>query len=110
MTIGIDIVETSTIEEMSQRSSSTILKMLTLGELETAETNIQKAGLIAAKEAIIKTGYVLPGEWLKISVSHLPSGKPVVLDARTHSQVMNLEISITHTVHYAAAVALYHHE
>lgn len=107
MTIGIDLVEFSSLEEMIRRSEVTVTTFLTLEELETAPTLAQKAGIFAAKEAVIKTGYCASGEWHKIIISHLPSGKPIVVDSQTGQQQTALDISISHSQQYVVAIALY---
>jgi holo-[acyl-carrier protein] synthase len=73
------------------------------------------AARFAAKEAVSKafgTGIGATLGWQDIEVRRLESGRPEVLlhgEARLYSDsrgCRNLHLSLTHTVHYASAVAV----
>lgn len=105
MKVGIDIVEIERIEKSIIESAEFLNKLLYPDEL--LGQNLESiCGKIAAKEAIIKTGYIQPGEWKKVRITHFDSGKPQVRDEH-NNPLSGLEISITHTGNLAVAVAIY---
>lgn len=102
--VGIDLIEIENLKEIIARTPNFVSKILTDEELKDA--NIQTiAGKIAAKEAIIKTGYIGVGEWHKILILSDKTGKPYTRDT-SGNIINNLKISISHTDKYAVAVAL----
>lgn len=104
MEIGIDLIEISNLQQILERTPSFLSKVLS--EQEVNNANIQTlAGKIAAKEAILKTGYIGVGEWHKILILSDKTGKPHVQDI-SGKNIDKLKISITHTDKYAAAVAV----
>lgn len=108
MKIGIDIIELSFIKKRLEHSPTFIEKLLSIDE--RADSRLEKyAGKIAAKEAIIKTGFMKAGEWHKVRILNLTTGAPVVYDSKG-KQIKQLQISITHSPSYAVAVALYEKE
>lgn len=105
MKIGIDIIELSFLQKRLEHSPTFIEKLLTLDE--RADPRIEKyAGKIAAKEAIIKTGFMKAGQWIKVQIINKPDGAPVVLDSHG-KEIKALHISIAHSPAYAIAVALF---
>ena len=104
MEIGIDIIEIPDLQEKMAASALFIQKLLT--PIEIQNSNIQTlAGKIAAKEAIIKTGYGRVGEWQKILILNDNSGKPYAA-LSTGDTIKNLKLSISHTKNTAVAVAI----
>ena len=105
MTVGIDIVDIS--EFQHQIESSPIFLDKLLSPDEQAVKNLPSlAGKIAAKEAVIKTGYLKIGEWLSIQIPSDETGAPIVYNA-LGERLSELQVSISHTKHTAIAVALY---
>ena len=103
--IGIDIIELSFLKKRLEHSPIFIEKILSLDE--RADTRIEKyAGKIAAKEAIIKTGYMKAGQWHRVQILNKKSGAPSVFD-ETGKEIKKLQISIAHSPTYAVAVAVY---
>lgn len=103
--VGIDIVDIKNLEKRLNRSKLFIEKILTIDEIAGKKIK-SMAGKIAAKEAIIKTGYITHGQWKKIKIMSSPSGKPIVLNGNGE-EISTLEISISHTEDTAIAVAIY---
>ena len=103
--VGIDIIDIETLRD--KISSSDLFLRRILSEPEIGKSKIESiAGRIAAKEAVLKTGFILPGEWKKIIISADETGSPVVLDLNG-SRISQLKITISHTSKVAVAVALY---
>lgn len=105
MKIGIDVVEIKRISKIISESSEFINKILYPKEMEP--WNIQSiCGKIAAKEAVIKTGYILVGQWKKIMILSSDGGEPQVFD-ENKVLVSKLYVSISHTSNLAIAMAVY---
>lgn len=105
MKIGVDVVEIERVSKTISESIEFINKILNSKEVEP--WNVQSlCGKIAAKEAIIKTGFITPGAWKKISIILSASGEPQVFD-EIGNLVSKLHISISHTPSIAIAVAVY---
>jgi phosphopantetheine--protein transferase-like protein len=103
--IGIDVVDIKDLQIKIHRSSLFLNKLLT--EEERKGLKIETiAGKIAAKEAIIKTGFIKPGQWKNIAITADKNGAPLVYDSN-NTLITNLKISITHTNKLAVAVAFY---
>ena len=115
--IGVDIVETSRIENSLQRFGERFLhRVFTAGEIEYCQSMKYPARHFAArfagKEAVSKafgTGIGKAMGWRDIDVHRHPSGQPfVVLEGgakqlATERGVAAVWISLSHTNHYAAA-------
>lgn len=105
MPIGIDLIEIKNLETKINENSGFLEHLLS--DDECSKWQIQTlAGKIAAKEAIIKTGFLKPGEWLKVQILTDDSGKPKVYTAYGEI-IKSLEISISHSQNIAIAIALY---
>ena len=105
MRIGIDIVDIDRIKKIVLQTPTYIERMLYMEE--SASGSIESiCGKIAAKEAIMKTGFIRPGEWKKIMIKTLDCGAPIVCDD-AGLPVSAIQISISHAHHQAVAVALY---
>lgn len=105
ISIGIDVVDISELQEKINSSNLFLSKILT--EKEIADTKIESiAGKIAAKEAIIKTGYLKPGEWKNIIISTNNQGAPIISDYKG-SQINKIKVTISHTDKIAVAFAIY---
>lgn len=104
MNIGIDIVELQSLKKKVKDSPQFIEHILTEEECGNWEL-ITLAGKIAVKEAIIKTGFIKPGEWKKVIISKNKDGSPAVCDANG-LKITNLYISISHSENFAIAVAI----
>lgn len=106
MEIGIDIIEIPDLQEKMHTSQLFLHKLLTPLEIHQAQSNVQSlAGKIAAKEAIIKTGYGRVGEWQKMQILNDISGKPFVAD-ESGNKIKAVKISIAHTKNTAVAIAI----
>lgn len=105
MKIGLDIIDINELKIRIDRSKDMLDKILTPSEIENKDFE-SIAGRIAAKEAIIKTGYIKPGDWKQVVIGNLDSGEPIVLNPMG-DKIQNIQISISHTKHNAIAVAIY---
>ncbi len=105
MQIIIDLIKIKNKEKKIQENSGFLEHMLS--DDECLKWQVQTfAGKIAAKEAIIKTGFMKPGEWLKVKILSDVSGKPQVYSSNGEI-IKSLEISISHSENFAIAVAVY---
>ncbi|MEM6911807.1 MAG: holo-ACP synthase [Verrucomicrobiota bacterium] len=117
---GIDLVEVERIEKLLERSGKRFRnRIFTEGEQHYCEAiprpAIRYAARFAAKEAISKAFGTGIGEelgWRDMEIEHDARGKPLVrfsgegLKLVEKRRVQRVEISLTHTEVYAAAVAI----
>jgi holo-[acyl-carrier protein] synthase len=103
VSVGCDIVRTSRIEALLA-SETAVRRAFHPGELRRNDP-LHAAGILAAKEAVIKA-YGLPaGSWLSIEIAHKESGKPTLqVDPASHTkQIASVDLSISHDGAYAVA-------
>jgi phosphopantetheine--protein transferase-like protein len=105
ITIGIDIVDIQDIQKKIKSSDLLLDTIFSVQEIDKCSIE-SIAGKIAAKEAVVKTGYMKPGEWKSIMIVSLETGAPIICDP-SGTQILNIHISISHTDATAVAVALY---
>jgi len=110
--VGTDIVETERIEELCERDGSFTDKVFTQAELDYSLGKPLKylhlAARFAAKEAVAKA-LGGPFSWKEVEVVNNPDGKPTVnLYGRAKEAAGNarVHLSVSHTKHYASAVAV----
>lgn len=117
---GIDIVETSRIQELVEQSGKQFeMECFTATERSTPALGAKRieylAGRFAAKEAVIKAlgiGRNQGISWLDIEIQRLKSGEPSVVlhgkcqDIATELGIKQWLLSISHTSSYAAASAI----
>jgi holo-[acyl-carrier protein] synthase len=117
---GIEIVETTRIRELLERSGEHFeMECFTAIERSTSALGANRieyfAGRFAAKQAILKAlsmGGNQGISWLDIEIQRLPSGEPsVVLHGKCQAIAKQLAVtkwllSISHTSSYAAASAI----
>lgn len=106
MRVGIDIIEFAGMEDRMKRGTGFVEKILDLDECGDWELPTI-AGKIAAKEAIIKTGFMKAGQWKNVKIVNDETGRPVVYDTRG-ARLDNIQISISHSENYVIAIAIYH--
>lgn len=117
--LGTDIVSLERMKGVLARQPRFLMKVFTENEqvycAPKGEAKVSAvAGHFAAKEAISKALGSGIGEigWKDIEVSHLPSGKPlVILHKKAKEQaellgVKQIHISISHEREFAVAVAI----
>jgi len=114
---GVDIAETSRIEQVLERHGERFAKRIyTPAEIAYCEKFKNKAeryaARFAAKEAAFKalgTGWGNGVHWVDVEVTHLPSGKPeLVLTGRALEVAQTLgvsrsSVSISHSDRYVVA-------
>ncbi len=105
MTVGIDIVDIEDFQTKLNSSAEFLNKIFLLEELASRNV-VTLAGKFAAKEALIKCGYILPSAWLDVKILNRPDGAPFVTTA-IGEPVTFIQISISHTPKTAVAVAIY---
>ena len=103
--LGIDLIELADLERRISRTPIFLEKILTTAELDSAPTLESQAGYIAAKEALVKCGYLQPGQWLEVQLEHTPAGKPFFTTA-DGTQLTGCHVSISHTEHFVTAVVI----
>ncbi len=106
--VGIDIVEISRVSQLAKRNRRFLTRVFSAEEIRYCKDKKKKwqhfAVRFAAKEAVWKA-LGRPGLNLKdISIHRAASGRPgIMLEGRA---APHIQISLTHTEDYAAAVAL----
>lgn len=117
---GIDIVETTRIQELVKRSGEHFeMECFTATERSMPALGAKRieylAGRFAAKAAVLKALHIGSNQgisWLDIEIQRLPSGEPsVVLHGKCQAIAKQLGVtkwllSISHTSSYAAASAI----
>ena len=118
---GVDIAETSRLEEGLERHGERFTKRLfTPAEIAYCERFKNRgeryAARFAAKEAAFKalgTGWGAGVRWLDVEVTHQPSGKPeLVLTGRAQEVarglgVTRMAVSISHSDRYVVAQVIF---
>lgn len=106
--VGCDIAHVPTYARSSARGKEEFLKRVFHEEELTRHTSEEsRAGVFAAKEAIMKAlGYV-PGSWLNIMVGKESSGKPTATLLTNTKNITSYDVSISHHGEYAMAVAVF---
>lgn len=110
--VGTDIVETERIREMMERGPAFSSRVFTQRELDYSLAKRSKylhlAARFAAKEAVAKA-LGQPFSWQDVEMVNLANGKPeVILHGRAKCVAGDAQIhlSLSHTRHYASAVAV----
>lgn len=110
--VGTDIVETERIEQLCERDGSFTSRVFTQTELdyslEKPSRYLHLAARFAAKEAVAKA-LGGPFSWKEVEVVNDANGKPSVnLYGRALAVAGNarVHLSVSHTKHYASAVAV----
>jgi len=117
---GVDIAETSRLEQALERHGERFAKRIfTPAEITYCEKSKNRgeryAARFAAKEAAFKalgTGWGAGVRWLDVEVTHQPSGKPeLVLTGRAEEVARELHISrvavsISHSDRYVVAMVI----
>jgi holo-[acyl-carrier protein] synthase len=118
---GVDIAETSRIEQSLERHGERFTKkVFTAAEIAYCDKFKNRAeryaARFAAKEAAFKalgTGWREGIRWLDVEVVHQPSGKPeLVLSGRAQEvarelRVTRMSISISHSDRYVVALVIF---
>ena len=117
---GIDLVENARIAAAIERGGDSFLRR-TFTEAEPAYCQIHRnpaprfAARFAAKEAVAKafgTGLGEAAAFREIEVIHLPGGAPAIqlhgaaAATAAAQKITSIELSLTHTDHYAAAMVV----
>jgi holo-[acyl-carrier protein] synthase len=118
---GVDIAETSRIEQSLKRHGERFTKkVFTPAEIAYCDRFKNRAeryaARFAAKEAAFKalgTGWRVGVRWLDVEIVHQPSGKPeLVLTGRAKEvadelHVTRMSISISHSDRYVVAMVIF---
>lgn len=105
MRVGIDLIEIDRFKKSIENNPAFLDRILTDTEKKGADV-VSWAGKYAAKEALIKCGYMNSGDWLMIQILNDTTGRPFACD-RFGTEVTSIQLSISHTKDFAVAVALY---
>lgn len=99
--VGIDIVFLDEFKKQADLGGSIFLERLfSVGELQNERLE-HRAGLFAAKEAVMKALSLAPGAWQEICIAYRDNGQPYALVAGEE-----VSLSIAHHGDYAVAVAV----
>ena len=114
---GVDLIEIERFERIEPNIRTRFLhRVLTAQEqLEVKDNNATLAGKFAAKEAVVKAlgCGIGPVSFQEMEILHDPNGQPVLnlyKNAKRIAEENNLNtwsISISHSQHYAVAVAIF---
>ena len=106
MSIGIDIVSIEHFQRSLSAGGQSFINDHFSPQEIVNKSNAHLAGIFAAKEALMKTGYVKVANYLAVKIINSVTGKPVVYDSEGN-EIADLEISISHTDTTAVAVAIW---
>lgn len=106
MKIGIDIVDIKRFEQTIQTGGESFLNQHFSSDELIDRSAEHLAGLFAVKEAIYKTGYAIPLNFLALQIIPNTDGKPEVYTSNGEKNT-SLEISISHTDTIAIGVAVW---
>ncbi len=107
MKVGIDLVDVKRFESKIASASVGFLdRHFSKTELKNKNTN-HLAGILAAKEAVFKTGFLGDNiDFSRVVINQNSKGRPVVCDINMR-QIECLDVSISHDGNYATAVAVW---
>lgn len=116
--LGNDIIEIDRVRQSIERHGAAFIdRLFTKQEQKYCnqfkDSSIRFAGRFAAKEAIAKalgTGFRAEFSWHDVEILRDEKGKPIVHfseKAKKHFQDPTVILSISHSDHYASAVALW---
>lgn len=116
--LGNDIIEIDRVRQSIERHGIAFIdRLFTKQEQEYCkrfkDSSMRFAGRFAAKEAIAKalgTGFGSEFSWHDVEILGDDKGKPIVhfsIKAKKHFQDPSVLLSISHSDHYANAVALW---
>lgn len=110
--IGTDIVETERIRELFEREESFAERVFTPTELHYSLSKqaryLHLAARFAAKEAVAKA-LGRSFSWRDVELVNNPDGKPLVNlygEAKAAANGTRIHVSLSHSRHYACAVAV----
>ena len=101
--MGIDLI---LMTDFEKRFSDKEKLRRVLGEKELVGKMESLAGRVAVKEALVKTGYLKVGEWLKVQIMNDELGAPYAI-GQYGERIKGVTISIAHAGDYVTAVAIY---
>ncbi len=103
--VGVDLVHIPRLAELAE-GDAFLARTFQPSELRDRRP-MTLAGIFAAKEALFKA-LGSSREWLEVEVTHDAGGRPLLnLDpASAPSDLLSLDLSITHEGEYAAAVVV----
>ncbi len=101
--MGIDLILMTDFEKRFGEKEK-LRKVLVDKELTGKMESL--AGRVAVKEALVKTGYLKVGEWLKVQIVNDEAGAPYLI-SQYGERVKGVTISIAHAGDYVTAVAIY---
>lgn len=105
--VGCDVVSIPRFRTALVRGGDGFLTRLFLPtELAEPRAVESLAGMMAAKEAVLKALALPIGSWHSIEIAKEESGRPVTRLFKEISQPSSLDISISHDGDYAFAVAV----
>ena len=114
---GVDLIEIERFDRIEPKIRERFIqRVLTTKErLEVKDSNPTLAGKFAAKEAVVKAlgCGIGPVSFQDIEILHDANGQPILhlhKNARKFAEENNLKdwsVSISHTQHYAVAIAIF---
>lgn len=108
--LGVDIVEVKRIKELAKRQKSFLSRVFTESELKYCigkKNQYQRLAVrFAAKEAVWKAAGLKGLSFRNISIVKAPGGRPGVECSDPRAKNMDIRISLSHSDHYASAMAI----
>lgn len=108
--LGVDIIEIKRIKELIRRNKNFLSRVFTEAELKYClgkKNQYQRLAVrFSAKEAVWKAAGLKGMPLRDISIVKAPGGRPGVECGDSRARSMDIQISLSHSDHYAAAVAV----
>lgn len=106
--IGVDIVEIERISSALYDPAKPLDLVLTQREMTNSVDTQTLAGILAAKEALVKASSLLiEFSPLDVEVSHYANGKPCfIFNSTSFNRISKCDLTISHTDTVAIAVVL----
>lgn len=103
---GCDIVHIKKFKHSIERGSF-LEKVFTPYELNHTSSIESRAGMFAAKEAVIKALNLSTKNWKQIEITKNVNGRPEVNINTTHEEILSHDLSISHDGDYAIATTIF---
>lgn len=105
---GCDLVKIERFKKSVERGGEQFLRRIfSSHELSYASCAETRAGIFAAKEAVIKALDLGPGSWHEVEICKDSSGRPFARVLNRDHTFISQDISISHDGGYAIATAVF---
>ena len=107
--IGCDVVHIKRFGQSTRNGGEKFLDKIFLpAELANSTKLETRAGIFAAKEAIIKAlNFLKAGDWQRIEIIKDKNGRPEIKFDKLNKEIISRDISISHDGEYAIAFVVF---